>query len=120
MKPSPDGSLCPIKITGENCLNYDIIITFMCVKKKAILLDNDCVEHYAKKTKNKTAIGDDHFHEEKVKVLIQQSLSSYEHIRSFIGYMFKVNRVTWSQDDRDKFSIFIAEKKDKFDKKSKT
>ena len=34
MKPSPDGSLCPIKITGKNCLNYDIIITFMCVKKK--------------------------------------------------------------------------------------
>ena len=60
------------------------------------------------------------FMREKVKVWIQKSLKLYEHIRSYIGYMFKVNHVTWSQDDRDKLSIFIAGKKDKLDKKSKT
>ena len=101
----------PIRLTGENSLTYEIIRQYMMLKKKVVLLDKDCVDDYAKSNKNENQVGEEHMHDEKVKVLVQQSISSYQHIRSFIKYLYRATGVSCPLEISNKLSTFIAGKK---------
>ena len=95
MKPSDnaEGEHSPINLTGENALNYKHIREFMMLKKKGLLLEKDCVKGYSKVTNSEVELVEANFKDDKVKELALQSLSSFEHIRSYIGYLYKINRV---------------------------
>ena len=113
MKPSDNGQgkRSPINLTEENALDYKHIREFMMLKKKGLLFEKDCVEGDSKARNNEVEILDNNFADDKVKVLVLQSLSSYKHIRSYIGYFYKINRVPRPSNIQDQLGIFIAGKK---------
>ena len=113
MKPSDngEGENSPINLTGKNALDYKHIRELVMLKKKGLLLGKDCAEDYSKATNNEVEIVEANFEDDKVKVLVLQSLSSYKHIRSYIGYFYKINRVPRPSNIQDQLGIFIAGKK---------
>ena len=113
MKPSDngEGKYSPINLTGENALDYKHIRDFIMLKKKGLLLEKDCVEEYSNATNNEVEIVEANLEDDKVKVFVLQSLSSYKNIRSYIGYLYKINRLPRPSNIQDQLSIFIAGKK---------
>ena len=113
MKPSDNGQgkRSPINLTEENALDYKHIREFMILKKKGLLFEKDCVEGDSKARNNEVEILDNNFADDKVKVLVLQSLSLYEHIRPYVGHLYKINRAPRPSTIQDQLSIFIAGKK---------
>ena len=56
-------------------------------------------------------IQENHLLDGKVKVFVQQSLSSYESVHSFIRYLHKVTRTPWPVGCQHQLSTFIAKKR---------
>ena len=113
MKPSFEGAPhnCPIRIDGEVQLNYYVVRDYMMLKKNVLLLEKERTETYIKQTKKTGEVDDGHMMDGKVKVLTQQSLSSYEGVRSALGYIYKVTRVRMPIDMTEKLKVFIAGKR---------
>jgi len=81
------------------------------LKKNVLLLEKERTETYIKQTKKTGEVDDGHMMDGKVKVLTQQSLSSYEGVRSALGYIYKVTRVRMPIDMTEKLKVFIAGKR---------
>ena len=112
MKPSINGSAhnSPIIIQGENALTNEIIRKFMMEKKKSAAISEEAVKSSLKKMKKDTEFSEDQKIDGKVEVSVQQSISSYESIRSAIGYIYKMCRIQMPQHIQDHLRIFIAGK----------
>jgi len=98
MKVSVHNSPIVIEGGGENeQLSYKTIREFMMCRKKSVTISEETVTFFLKKVK-KNDISADYNQEEyvndgKVKVAVQQSISSYESIRSAISYVYRMYRV---------------------------
>ena len=113
MKPSISGSThnSPIVIQGENALTYEVIREFMMEKKKSAVISEETVKSFLKKMKKDTNVSEEQKIDGKVEVSVQQSISSYESIRSAIGYIYKMCRIQMPQHMQDHLRIFIAGKR---------
>ena len=116
MKPSMNGCAhySPVVIQGENELTYETIREFMMERKKSAVINEETVKAFLKQVKKNSYsdfYGEEYVNDGKVEVTVQQSMSSYESVRSSIGYIYKMCRIPMPKEMRDNLKMLIAGKR---------
>jgi len=120
IKPSMNrlvhNSLIVIEGGGENELSYTAIREFsMGSRKKSVVINEETVTLFLKKMKKNDNSA--HFNQEeyvndgKVEVAAQQSISSYESIRSSIGLIYKMGQVPMPKLMQDNLKMLLSGKR---------
>ena len=90
-------------------LSYSVVRSFMMIGRRIQIVDKEIAEQYLRdKNKDVTLLESAAVGNSKVKLVVQQSASQYEGIRSSISYLYKMTRVVMPDEMANNLRSVIA------------
>jgi hypothetical protein len=100
---------CPINLTGDNRITYEVITSFMATKKKLAKVDKHLADSYHRTTlggQNEPIVLDGPSNEE-VEVLVRMSESTYGSIQSSVAFLFRESGVKVPDEISSSMSVYM-------------